>query len=90
MASMRCGYMYNHLFSTHKDSAILVEAMGRVNAICDMRIRYGPRECDMRYAKTPWAARMRYAIREDAKGRANAICDTRIGYARYANALWAA
>ena len=71
---------------------------------CDMRIPYGPRECDMRYANTLWAARMRYAIREYVTGRANAICDTRIreyatgranairdtriGYARYTNTLW--
>ena len=77
--------------------------MGRANAICDMRIRYGPRECDkryantlwadMRYANTLWAARMRYAIREYAMGRANAICDMRIRYGprecdkRYANRL---
>ena len=47
--------------------------MGHVNVICDMRIHYGPRECDTRYA-----------IREYAVVRANAICDTRIGYA-----LWA-
>ena len=46
-----------------------------------MRIRYGPRECDMRYANTLWAARMRSAICEYAMDRANAIYDTRIVYA---------
>ena len=24
-----------------------MRGMGRANAICDMRIRYGPRECEM-------------------------------------------
>ena len=48
--------------------------MGCANVICDTRIRYGPRECDTRYA-----------IREYAVGRAKAIRDT-----RYANTLWAA
>jgi len=43
----------------------------------------GPRECDMRYANTLRAARIRYAVREIAMGRANAICDT-------PNTLWAA
>ena len=38
--------------------------MGRANAICDMRKRYGQRKCDMRYANTLRTARMRYAIRE--------------------------
>ena len=52
-----------------------------------MLIRYGPRECDMRYAN---------AICEYPTGRANAICDTRIRYGprecdmRYANTLRAA
>jgi len=76
--------------------------MGRAKAISDantlwaarmqyaMRICYGPRECDMRYASTLWAARMRYAIC-DMRIRyrpANAVCDARISYAQYANTLW--
>jgi len=51
-----------------------------VNFVClsvrDMRIRYGPRECDARYANTLWAARKRCAICEYAMGRANAIRDS--------------
>jgi len=54
--------------------------MGRVTAICDMRMCYGP--CDMRYANTLWAGPMQYAICEYAMGRANAICDMRIHYRR--------
>ena len=68
--------------------AICEYAMSRANKISDTRIRYSPREYDMRYAKTPRECGMRYAstlwprecIRENAMGRANAICDTRIGY----------
>ena len=66
-----------------------------------MRIRYGPCECDLRYAICEYAvgranAICEYAIGranaicEYATGRANAVCNTRIGYARYANTLWAA
>jgi len=48
---------------------------------CDMRIRYGPRVYAMGRANTLWAARMRYA--KNATSRANTLCGTRIGYALY-------
>ena len=71
--------------------------------LAHLRIRYAPREYYKWYAKTLWAAWMRYAICEYnvryaiyAIRRMNAICDTRIHYGprecdmRYANMLWAA
>jgi len=49
--------------------------MRYVNTLCDTRIRYRPRECDMRYAN------IGYARAIYAKGRANTLYVTRIGYA---------
>ena len=36
----------NTLWTARMRYAIREYAMGRANAICDMRIRYGPRECE--------------------------------------------
>jgi len=56
---MRCKYVVG------RANAICEYATGRANAICDTRIRYGPRECDMRYVhmQTPREYDMRYANR---------------------------
>ena len=40
----------NTLWATRKRYAICEYALGRANAMRDMRIHYGPRECYMRYA----------------------------------------
>ena len=68
--------------------------------ICDMPMRYGPRECECdlrrRYGPRECAMGRANAIHGYAMGRANVICDMRIRYGprecdmRYANTLWAA
>jgi len=80
--------------------AIREYAMGRANAICDMRIRYGLPECDKRYANrlramsnckvanTLPAARMRYAICEYAM-RLRAISNCKVAFsATIWNRIW--
>ena len=73
------------LWAARMRCAICEYALGRANAIsdmrlaiCDMRIRYGPCECDLRYAICEYAVGRANAICEYAKGRANAVCNTRI------------
>jgi len=61
---IRLAHFANTLCAVRILQAVCQYVMSRANAIRDTRIRYGPRECDMRYAHTLRAAQMRYAIRE--------------------------